>query len=101
MGYLLATLSLAAILLGAGTASAENRVFIIANHADGYGVDRCLATGAGCGTAIADSYCRSRDFERALSYRKVERDDVAGTVAVSSSCPAGGCTAYVAIECAR
>lgn len=101
MRYLLATLSLAAILLGPGAASAENRVFIIANHADGYGVDRCLAAGAGCGTPIANSYCRSRDFERALSYRKVDRDDVAGAVAVSTSCPAGGCTAFVAIECAR
>jgi hypothetical protein len=101
MRYLLATLSLVAILLGAGTASAENRVFIIANHADGYGVDRCLAAGAGCGTAIANSYCQSRDFERALSYRKVDRDDVAGTVTVSASCPASGCTDFVAIECAR
>ena len=101
MRYLLATLSLAAILLGPGAASAENRVFIIANHADGYGVDRCLATGAGCGTVIADSYCRSREFERALSYRKVERDDIAGTVPVSTSCPTGGCPAFVAIECMR
>jgi hypothetical protein len=101
MRYLLATLSLAAILLGPGAASAENRVFIIANHADGYGVDRCLATGAGCGTVIADSYCRSREFERALSYRKVERDDVAGSVTVSTSCPTGECPAFVAIECMR
>jgi hypothetical protein len=101
MRYLLATLSLAAILVGAGAASAENRVFIIANHADGYGVDRCLATGAGCGTVIADSYCRSRQFERALSYRKVDRDEIAGAVTVSTSCPAGGCTSFVAIECAR
>lgn len=101
MRYLLATLSLAAILLNAGVASAENRVFIIANHADGYGVDRCLAAAGSCGTAIANSYCQARDFERALSYRKVDRDDVAGTVTVNTSCPAGGCPSFVAIECAR
>ena len=32
-------------------AQAEKRTFIIANNADGYGVDRCLATGATCGAA--------------------------------------------------
>jgi hypothetical protein len=101
MRYLLGTLSLAGVLLSAGAASAENRVFIIANHADGYGVDRCLAAAGSCGTAIANSYCQARDFERALSYRKLDPDDVAGTVTVSTSCPAGNCPAFVAIECAR
>jgi hypothetical protein len=34
-----------AFLLAASAASAESRVFIIANQADGYGVDQCLAQG--------------------------------------------------------
>jgi hypothetical protein len=101
MRNLLATLSLTTILFGAGAAAAENRIFIIANQADGYGVDRCLATAGSCGTAIANTYCRSRDFDRALSYRKLDRDDVASAVPAATSCPAGGCTAFVAIECAR
>jgi hypothetical protein len=101
MRYLLAALSLAAYLLSAGPASAEKRIFIIANQPDGYGVDRCLATQGSCGTAIANSYCRSRDFEQALSYRKVDPDDVSGAVPVSGSCQGSGCTAFVAIECAR
>jgi hypothetical protein len=101
MRFLLAALALIAILLGAGTASAERRIFIIANHPDGYGVDRCLATGDSCGAAVANSYCRSRDFEHALSYRRVDRDDIAGAVPASTSCPGGFCSAFIAIECAR
>ena len=43
-------------------AQAEKRTFIIANNADGYGVDRCLATGASCGIPVATAYCQSRDI---------------------------------------
>ena len=44
MRSLLATITFA-ILLGASAAQAEKRIFIVANNADGYGVDRCLASG--------------------------------------------------------
>jgi len=36
--------------------------FIIANQADGYGVDQCLAKGDKCGAHAARSYCQSREF---------------------------------------
>ena len=54
-------ISLVALLcLGFVTsASAERRMFIVANDADGYGVDRCLASGAKCGTAVANAYCKT------------------------------------------
>ena len=61
MRSLLATITLA-LLLGASVAQAEKRIFIIANNADGYGVDRCLAAGAKCGAAAAASYCKSREY---------------------------------------
>ena len=48
MRYLFAALVLAAAVFGTA-AQAEKRTFIIANNSDGYGVDRCLATGATCG----------------------------------------------------
>ena len=38
-----------AILLAASAAAADSRVFIVANQADGYGVDECLASGEKCG----------------------------------------------------
>ena len=41
---------LACVFLGAASAaSADSRVFIVANQADGYGVDQCLAKGDKCG----------------------------------------------------
>src|SRR6516162_2537937 len=48
MRYLFAALVLAAAVCGTA-AQAEKRTFIVANNSDGYGVDRCLATGASCG----------------------------------------------------
>jgi hypothetical protein len=93
----------AALLLGAGLAHAEKRVFIVANNGDGYGVDRCLASGAPCGEAAANSYCRSHEYGHALSYRKVDRDDITGAIPTSGpgSCRAGHCDEFVAIECLR
>ena len=90
------------VLLGASPAHAEKRIFIIANNADGYGVDRCLASGAACGAAAAAAYCRSREFAQAASYRKIDREEITGAVPASSSaCGRGGCDEFVAIECSR
>ena len=93
----------AALLLGAGAAHAEKRVFIVANNRDGYGVDRCLASGAACGAAAANSYCRTHEYGQALSFRKVDRDDITGAIPTSGqgSCRNGHCDEFVAIECSR
>ena len=93
----------AGLLLGAGAAHADKRVFIVANNRDGYGVDRCLAAGAPCGAAAANFYCRSHEYGHALSYRKVERDDITGAIPSSGpgSCRSGHCDDFVAIQCSR
>src|SRR5262245_23134714 len=98
MRFLVAALMLA--LFGAVSAHAEKRVFIIASNADGYGVDRCLASGEKCGAAVASAYCQSREFATAVSYRKVERGEITGGVPTSAACR-GGCDEFVAIECTR
>ena len=92
-----------ASLLVASAASADSRVFIIENQADGYGVDQCLAKGDKCGAHAALSYCRSRDFAQASSYRRVDPDEVTGAVpkAGGASCGHAGCGEYVAITCQR
>jgi hypothetical protein len=92
----------AAALLITMPAVAENRVFIIANNADGYGVDRCLANGERCGTVVATAYCQSQSFTLAKSFRKIERDEITGAVPTSgkNAC-AGSCDSFVAIECSR
>ena len=92
-----------AVTLAASAASADSRVFIIANQADGYGVDQCLARGDTCGAHAARSYCQSRDFTQASSYRRVDPDEVTGAVskAGAESCHHAGCNEYVAITCQR
>src|SRR5260370_19259882 len=76
----MSTLLACVFTLAASVASADSRVFIIANQADGYGVDQCLAKGDKCGAHAALSYCRSRDFAQASSYRRVDPDEITGSV---------------------
>ena len=102
MRYLLAGLAVAALLCGSVSAQAERRIFIIANNADGYGVDRCLATGATCGVAVATAYCKSRDFAQLQSFHKVDREEITGAVrSGSETCRGNSCDEFVAIECSR
>ena len=91
-----------ALLLGASAAQAEKRIFIVANNADGYGVDRCLASGAQCGAAAAAAYCKSKEFAQATSYRQVDKDEITGAIPTNAgACKGGSCDQFVAIECAR
>ena len=84
-------------------ASADSRVFIIANQSDGYGIDQCLANGEKCGAHAARAYCQSRDFVQATAYRRVDPDEVTGSVPKSGGdgCTRAGCGEYVAITCQR
>jgi hypothetical protein len=92
-----------ALVLTASMAQAERRIFIIANSGDGYGIDRCLASGSPCGAAAASAYCRSRDFQAAVSYQKVDRDEITGAIPATpaQACRGGDCDQYVAIVCSR
>ncbi|MCA1524132.1 hypothetical protein [Bradyrhizobium yuanmingense] len=97
MRYLLA-LIFGASLLAAPQACAETRVFIIA--------DQCLAKndikGDTCGASAARTYCQSRDFAKASSYRRVDPDEITGSVPKSgTNCSHGHCDEYVAITCQR
>ncbi len=51
-------------LLAASPAEAETHTFLV-DFSDGYGIDRCLASGAQCGSAAAAAYCKSREFAHA------------------------------------
>lgn len=89
-----------ALLSAATTAGAETKIFIIENHSDGYGTDRCLASGASCGKPVASAYCQAREFAAAVSFRKVERDEITGGTG-KQDCHGATCSDYVAIECSR
>ncbi|UWU95869.1 hypothetical protein [Bradyrhizobium sp. CB1015] len=83
-----------ASVLAAPQACAETRVFIIA--------DKCLAKGDTCGASAARTYCQSRDFAQASSYRRVDPDEITGSVPKSgTNCSHGHCDEYVAITCQR
>jgi hypothetical protein len=82
-------------------AQAERRMFIIAADAGGYGVDRCLESGAKCGEAAANAYCRSHDYSAAMSFRKVDRDDITGAIPAGGACMGSRCNDLVAIVCSR
>ena len=91
-----------ALVAAASAASADSRVFIVANQSDGYGVDQCLARGEKCGAHAARSYCQSRDFADASSYRRVDPDEITGSVPkAGGNCTYAGCSDYVAITCQR
>jgi hypothetical protein len=91
-----------AFVFAASAASADSRVFIVANQPDGYGVDQCLAKSEKCGASAARSYCQSRDFAQATSYRRVDPDEITGSVPkTGESCNHVGCNEYVAITCQR
>ncbi len=101
MRFALALMALA-IAAPAPSAAAETRIFIIVNHADGYGVDRCLASGASCGNTVATAYCRSQHFAKAASFRKIDKEEITGVVPADTiACRGGACRDFVAIECAR
>ena len=96
----IALLLAAASVLAASPAFADSRVFIIANQPDGYGIDRCLAGGDKCGASAALTYCQSREFAKATAFRRVDPDEITGSVPH----PATGGSArneYVAITCQR
>jgi hypothetical protein len=103
MRALLVSLSAALCLCVAGGAQAERRVFIITSDAGGYGVDRCLASGAKCGAAAANAYCRTREFAQATSFSKVDRDDITGAIqsGATGGCKGSACDDLVAIVCTR
>src|ERR1044072_3638762 len=92
-------LAVAGMLALGVPAVAESRVFIIANHADGYGVDRCLANGEPCGGTVATAYCPSRACAVATSFRKIERGEITGAVPAANNACSGNCESFVAIEC--
>ena len=100
MRVLLAICAVVGAIAFAAPAQTETRVFIVASNADGYGVDRCLTTGATCGSVVATAYCQARDFSSARSFRKVDNEEITGGRAKSQACGIG-CDELVAIECTR
>lgn len=92
------------LYLAPSIARAEQHMFLVANDADGYGIDRCLASGEKCGAAAANAYCRTQAFTAAARYHKIDQDELTGSVRKdkdsSGACQPGTCE-VVAIVCLR
>ncbi len=93
-------LSACVFLLASAESHADSRVFIIANQPDGYGIDECLAKGEKCGAHAARAYCQSREFAQATGYRRIDPDEVTGSIPASISTHRGNGD-YIAITCHR
>lgn len=84
------------------SARAEQDIFVVANDPDGYGIDRCLASGAKCGTVAANAYCKMQDFAAAATFHKINSAEITGSIKDASvgACAQASCV-LVAIICTR
>ncbi|MEP9353800.1 hypothetical protein ABLE93_09395 [Xanthobacter sp. KR7-65] len=99
-----ASVALMALMALTAAASADTRIFII-DDADGGGVDACLASGAPCGRSIAEDWCRTHDYTRAIDFGRVAATGSAfaptGVRNPASACVGPLCPDAVAITCSR
>lgn len=85
------------------TAQDAREIFVV-DSSDGYGIDACVASGATCGQAMADAWCRVHDYERAVGFGKVKSDatiSAVSTAPVRTACYGVGCAETVAITCSK
>ena len=85
------------------TAQQAREIFIV-DSSDGYGIDACVASGAACGQAMADAWCRVHDYERAIGFGKMTSDATVSVVSGTAVRTAGydGANADgVAITCGK
>ncbi len=85
------------------TAQDAREIFVV-DSSDGYGIDACVASGATCGQAMADAWCRVHDYERAVGFGKVKSDatiSAVSTAPVRTACYGAGCAETVAITCSK
>lgn len=88
---------------GLAFAGEADGMFLI-DASDGYGIDTCIASGAVCGQAMADAWCRVHDYERAVNFGAAKSDAVPGTVGGAqalTACYGSQCQDAVAITCTR
>lgn len=84
-------------------AAAETRIFTV-DGSDGYGIDRCLASGEPCGEAAASAICRARSYTKAVDFGRIDPNEITGAVPAGAGvarCEGRNCPQTVAITCTR
>ena len=90
-------------LLAASPARAETHIFLV-DSSDGYGIDRCLASGEPCGAAAASALCQAREYTKAVDFGRIDPAEITGGVPAgsqASACKGRTCPDMVAITCSR
>jgi hypothetical protein len=64
--------------------AAANATFLVPAE-DGYGVGNCLASGGECAQLVANSWCETQGFTRAVRFAPTEPEDVTGLVQTVST----------------
>ncbi len=57
----------------------ETRDFLVAGG-DGYGTSECLATASNCGRIVANAWCESKGFAKAVNYRVAGKDETTASI---------------------
>lgn len=79
-------------------AANEPRTFLIP-ASDGYGVADCISSRAECGKIVANAWCESQGFGKAVAFGVAAREDFTGTVSKPS--PAQLAEAPLSITCSN
>ena len=64
-------------------APSEQRTFLIP-ASDGYGVADCISSRAECGQIVANAWCESQGFGKAVTFGVAAREDFTGSVTKQS-----------------
>jgi hypothetical protein len=87
LGIVAAGISLS-VMPTSHTAAAANepRTFLIP-ASDGYGVADCISSKAECGKNVANAWCESQGFGKAVAFGVAAREDFTGSVTKQSPAP--------------
>jgi hypothetical protein len=67
-------------LLPNGTQASSTEATFLVPAADGYGVAECLISNKPCGQVVADTWCEAQGYNRAVSFRQVEAEEMTGSI---------------------
>ena len=77
-------------------APSEQRTFLIP-ASDGYGIADCISTRSECGKIVANAWCESQGFGKAVTFGIADRADFTGTV--TKPTPAAAAEQPLSITC--
>ena len=93
-----AAASFTALPEGPGAVAAPALATFQVPDSDGYGVGDCLATGGECGRLVADAWCETHGYARAVEYGATLPDERARAITPVSTAQGAG---SITITCTR